>query len=522
MANKPIKMEKIRQVLLLILQGQSKRKVSKLTGVHRSVIDRYLLRCDAYSDTGKDLLSLNDEELSSVLFQEPFVDVSMQRQLEFESFYPYLSKELTRKGVTRQLLHQEYLKKYPQGYCYSQFCDLIFRRHLISEVSMVQPCAPGEMMQVDFAGKKLTWCDAQSGEIFSGDVFIAVLPYSGMTFVRVLRSQKQADFAEGIQRALEYFGGVPECLRLDNLKSGVTKADRYEPTFNQLLLELCNHYKMTLDATRASKPKDKAHVERHVTLAYQRIYAPIRDKVFTSIEELNATIHELLEVHHRRVFRDHKQGRRDLFETQERHLLGDLPYSPYKIMMRKKVKVYKDYHVALSDENGKKFYYSVPYNYVGKQVKIIYDTQSLEVYYNYNRIAIHPRSYNPRAIYTTLQEHLPEKHQKVQQGMDVDFLLKKALLIGPNTGLFIEKLLARGQFYVTNYKSCQGVLNLTRLYPAERIEKAAQRSLHFNNIKYKAMEDILKKNLDQVPFIDVDTTVAITPNPNVRGSQSYK
>ena len=522
MANKPIKMEKIRQVLLLIQQGQSKRKVSKITGIHRCVIDRYLLRCEAFSSSGKNLLSLSDQELSSILFQEPFVDSNIQRQAEFETFYPYISKELTRRGVTRQLLHQEYLKKHPQGYRYSRFCELILQQQLVSNVSMLQPCVAGEIMQVDFAGGKLTWCDPQSGEIFSGEVLIAVLPFSGMTYVRVLRSQNQTDFAQGIRKALEYFGGVPECLRLDNLKSGVTKADRYEPTFNQLMLEFCNHYKMTLDATRAGKPKDKSHVERHVTLAYQRIYAPIRDKVFTSIEELNAAIQELLEEHHQRVFRDHKQGRRDLFETQERHLLGHLPDSPYKIMFRKKVKVYKDYHVALSDENGKFFYYSVPYKYVGKQVKIIYDIQTLEVYYNYDRIAIHPRCYNPRAIYTTLREHLPEKHQKVQQGMDVDFLLNKASLIGPNTRLFIEKLLARGQYYVTNYKSCQGVLNLTRLYPAERIENAAHRATHFNNIKYKAMEDILKKNLDQVSFLDFDTTVVITPNPNVRGSQSYK
>jgi hypothetical protein len=169
-----------------------------------------------------------------------------------------------------------------------------------------------------------------------------------------------------------------------------------------------------------------------------------------------------------------------------------------------------------------KFYYSVPYSYVSKQVQIIYDTQTIEVYHHYERIAFHRRSYNPRAIYTTLQEHLPERHQKVQQGMDVELLLNKASGIGPYTCQFLEKLLARGQYYVTNYKSCQGVLNLTRQYTKERIENAAHRAIYFQNIKYKALEDILRKNLDQVPFIDFTATGTITPNPNIRGSQSYQ
>jgi hypothetical protein len=118
MANKPINMEKIRQVLLLIRQGQSKRKVSKLTGVHRSVIDRYLARCEAFADFPQDLLSLSDEALSGILFQEPFADADMRRQAEFEAFYPYIAKELPRRGVTRQLLHGIYLDKHPDGYRY--------------------------------------------------------------------------------------------------------------------------------------------------------------------------------------------------------------------------------------------------------------------------------------------------------------------------------------------------------------------------------------------------------------------
>jgi transposase len=207
MANKPIKMEKIRQVLLMVQQGISKRKIAKYTGVHRSVIDRYISRCEAFADYPQDLLTLSDEALSGILFQGPFADADLRRQAEFEAFYPYIAQELPRRGVTRQLLHRVYLEKHPDGYRYSQFCDLIQRRQCVTEATMLQPSVAGKVMEIDFAGGRLSWCDPQTGEVFNGEVLLVVLPFSGMTYVEVLRSQKQGDFIEGIQNALRYFGG---------------------------------------------------------------------------------------------------------------------------------------------------------------------------------------------------------------------------------------------------------------------------------------------------------------------------
>jgi transposase len=521
MANKPIKMQRIRQVLLFTQQGYSKRKVAQMTGVHRSVINRYVTKCDCAELSYDELLSLSDQALSAFLFEEHFENSDSRRQAEFESFYPYIEKELTRLGVTKQLLHRVYLEKHPDGYRYSQFCELILRRSKAPSVSMVMPCIPGEIIQVDFAGSKLSWCDPESGQMHEGEVLIVTFPFSGMDFVKVLRSQKQEDFIAGLRSALEYFNGTPQCLRLDNLKSGVIKANRYEPTFNALLVEFCNHYQMGLDATRVAKPKDKPHVERHVTLAYQRIYAPLRDKQFYSLEELNAAILPLLEEHHKQIFRHHKKGRRDLFETEEKPQLKPLPDSPFKSKLRKKAKVQKNYHVVLSNADETTHYYSVPYQYVGKEVQIIFDTESVEVYCNYERIAIHQRNYS-RTRYTTIAYHMPEKHQHVKNGMDPDFLFTKAAQLGTHTEQFIRKLLDRGQFYTTNFKSCQGVLNLVREYDASRIDAACERALYYNCINYKTILEILKKRLDNTPPIPFTETQIITTNPNVRGSTSYQ
>ena len=521
MANKPIHMKKIRQVIQLTQQGYSKRKIARLTGVHRNIIEKYLERCCAFDQDLSQVLKCSDEALSVLLWDEPFPSPDLQRQADFEAFFPYLKKELCRIGVTRQLLHDEYLVKYPYGYRYSQFCDLILRRLKSHDVSMVQLSAPAEVMQVDFAGKKLSWCDPDTGEIITGEVLIIVLPFSGMTFVKVLRSQRQEDFIEGIRSALEYFGGVPQCLRLDNLKSGVIKADRYEPDFNTLLMELCNHYQMGLDATRSAKPKDKPHVERHVQLIYQRIYAPLRDKIFHSPEQINAAIKPLLEAHHERFYQKEKISRRDLFITKEKELLKPLPDIAFQVKLRKKATVQKNYHVWLSHQTDSGHYYSVPFNYVGKEVKIIFDNEQVEVYHGYERIAFHTRNHRS-GRYTTLSQHMPAHHQAVANGMDPQQLISRAAAIGKHTEIFVKKILDRGLYCQQNFKSCQGVLSLSKKYSAARLEQAAERALLHNNIRYKTVCDILQKNLDQLPPLSERLSSPLPINPTTRGSESYQ
>jgi transposase len=514
-------MQKIRQVLHFAQQGFSKRKIARLTGVHRNIIDKYLSRCCALEDDLSQVLQFSDEALSVLLWDEPFPSPDLQRQADFEAFFPYIQKELKRVGVTRQLIHQEYLGKYPQGYRYSQFCDLILRRLNANDVSMVQPCKTGELMQVDFAGKKLTWCDPDTGELVEGEVLIVTLPYSGMTFVKVLHSQRQEDFVSGIRSALEYFGGTPACLRLDNLKSGVIKADRYEPNFNALLLELCNHYQMGLDATRPAKPKDKPHVERHVQIVYQRIYAPLRDQIFHSAEQINAAIKPLLEDHQDRFYRQEKMTRRDIFIAEEKKLLKPLPDIPFQVKLRKDARVQKNYHVWLSHNSDPGHYYSVPFHYVGKQVQIVFDNEQVEIYHDYKRIAIHSRSHRT-GRYTTLGEHMPPQHQAVANGMDPVQLIKRAASIGQYTELFVKKLLDRGLYCQQNFKSCQGVFALIKKYGAIRLEQAAERALLHHNIRYKTLCDILEKNLDQIPTLPLTTTSPLPVNPTVRGSKSYQ
>jgi transposase len=520
MANKLIDMHQIRQIIQLAHQGHSVRRISEQTGIHRKSVNKYLSKANNSGHSLKDLLTFNDEALSVVLIDTASDIAVLDRRAVFEKLIPFFESELKRVGVTKQLLHRDYLRSHPDGYSRSQFCDILSTHQKRKDVSMVQPCYAADQMQVDFAGKKLSWFDSISGEKVEGEVLVATLPFSGMTFVRVLHTQKQEEFVDAIRHALEYFGGVPKTLKLDNLKAGVVKADRYEPTFNKLLLELCNHYKMGLDAARARKPKDKPHVERHVALVYQRIYAPLRNEIFYSAEQINQAILPLLDTHHSLCHRGENSSRKELFDAEEKPLLDPLPDTAFVVKYRKTVLVQKHYHIWLKNSDGKGQYYSVPFSYVGKYVQVVYDSKSLEIYSGFTRIASHMIDTHSR-LYITIKEHMPESHQKVAGGMDPEQLISDGARIGPSTEQVIREILDRGPHCQQHFKSCQGVLSTAKKYSQQRLENACSRALLYNNVGYKVIVNILEKGLDQ-DYPDQDVQHALPNNPTVRGASAYQ
>jgi transposase len=514
MANKTIAMQKIHAVLRLYQSDYSFRAISQQTGIHRSIVKQYLDRIEAAGVSVDDALELTPLQLSQIIYSVQDSSPPHKRQRDFDLFSQYALEELKRKHVTLQLLHAGYLRKYTDGYQYSQFCELMLRLRKSKDLTMLQQCNPGDLMQVDFTGDKLYWVDSESGERFSAEVLVVTLGFSGLTFVQALSSQNQEEFIRCLNNALRFFGGVPVQIRMDNLKAGIIKADRYEPSFNKLLSMFCEHYGLVPDATRVRKPQDKAQVESHVRIVYERIFAPLRDRIFTSIENINEAIEPLLTEHNSRSYRGSKRSRLDFYQ-EERSALQPLKENLFIPKHYKKAIIQSNYHIWIGEDEH---YYSVPFSYAGKSAEVIYDYECVEVYCELQRIAFHSRRHRI-GRYSTLPGHMPERHLKVKQGMDPDHLLDQADRIGPFTRSFVERVLSRGAYSAPNYKSCQGVLALSRKYSCVRMENAAQRALRYNNITYNALKAILLQNLDQV---NTDANQPGLPfNQNTRGAGNY-
>src|SRR5512145_317445 len=347
MANRPISMEVLEQIKLMNSLGVGKKAIARQLGISRNTVKDYLSK----------------QELS-----KPKTEKDNNKLSELQSFFPYCKEELGRKGVTRQILWGEYKNKYPGGYGYSQFCEHFNRWDECHKATLHIEQHPGDKMYIDFTGSKLSVVDVLTGEIKEVEVFVSVLGYSGLTYVKACASQKKEDFLPCIVSALEYYGGVPKVLVPDNLKSAVDKASKYEPKVNKDLLDLGNHYGLAIMPARSRKPTDKAWVERMVAIVYNRIFAPLRNQIFTNLQELNTAIAEQLEIHNSLSLQKRKENRWELFEQGEKVFLQAMPQQRYELKEYQQSKVMKNCHVQLHKD---RHYYSVPYKHIGKMAIIL-------------------------------------------------------------------------------------------------------------------------------------------------------
>jgi len=487
-------MEELKQIKLLNELGIGKKTIARQLGISKNTVKEYLLK--EQSNTTKEVLASS-------------------RLSDCHSFFPYCKEELGRTGVTRQILWAEYKAKYPSGYGYSQFCEhfaqWLEKHHATLHIKQ----QPGDKMYIDFAGDKLSIVDPSTGEIQEVEVFVSVLGYSGLTYVKACPSQKKEDFLPCITNALEYYGGVPKVLVPDNLKSAVDKAGAFEPEINRDMLDLGNHYNMAIMPARSRKPRDKAWVERMVAIVYNRIFAPLRNRIFTNLPELNQAIAELLEVHNNLSLQKRKECRWDLFEQGEKELLQPLPQERYELKEYQKAKVMKNSHVQLHKD---RHYYSVPYKYIGQMAKIIYTHSHISVYCTNERIAYHIRDYKAHK-YTTTKEHLPSTHQFVSD-WNPDKFISWATRIDPIVEKYIAKVLENKSYPEQTYRSCVGILSFEKKVGRDRLIAACARATQYGSYNYKVIEQIINNKLDRQPNDDGQGTLPL--HENIRGPQYYK
>lgn len=504
----------IRRILRLYQSGKSKRFIAEYLGISRNTVNKYLDLVVLSGQSLEVLLQKSDQELNRI-FESKVIN-KPKKLVELEKLFPLIDKELKRPGVTKQVLWERYIKNHPEGYKSTQFMHYYNVWKRSSSPTLHLNHKAGEMLFIDFTGHKMRIADKQTGEKTEVEVFVAVLGASRYTYVEACPSQKKEDFLRCVENALHYMGGVPEALVPDNLKSAVTKADRYEPMVNETFLDFAEHYETVVYPARVRKPKDKSLVENAVGIAYERIFAPLGRRTFFNLESLNNAIYSKLDELNSITLTRRTRSRKDLFEEIEKPMLKPLPAHRYKIRQYALGTVYKNCHVYLQKD---RHYYSVPYYYLGKKVKIIYTQDEVKIYYNYNLIAEHQRD-TTEEEYTTVPEHLPEKHQYILE-LSPEKLIDEADKIGTYTRELIIKILEEGNYPRSAFRSCSGIINLARKVNPLRVENACKRAIEFRAHNYRMVRTILEKGLDRI--IDEDPpSIQLPDHKNIRGKRNYK
>lgn len=513
------RMDQVRQILETYLTTHSLKATARRLGVSKNTVKVYVRLGQAHTEDLSQLILLSDLELLPIFYPDKET-ASVDRLSVFESQLDYWIKELRRVGVSRYLLWQEYRQKHPQGYGYSQFCERLGRELGRRDLTLRLNHEAGKVMQVDFAGKKLHWIDVVSGELHECEVLVAVFPHSQYTFAIALESQKVGDFIGGLNQALLFFGGLPQVILSDNLKSYVIKADRYDPCFNELCVQLGAHYQIDLSATRVGKPRDKGSVENMVSNVYRRIYAPLRNEVFHSLKELNAAIKDQLDKHNTTPYQQRSGTRHELFHTHELPVMRPLPSDLFEVKKIIKAQVRRNYHVYLSEEKN---YYSVPYQYVGRQAIAIYTSTMVEIYIDNQRVATHKRLlYRDAHQHQTNAEHMPKNHSewKKARGYNAAYFLAEAEKIGPATRWAVEHILVCRIHEAQSYNSCLGLLRLAKKYSEVRLENAACRCRKVDKASYSMIKRILIHKLDMES--DQLELFNMPEHDNIRGPEAYQ
>lgn len=511
MAQKPIAMEQIKQILQLSRDGVTIREISRRVGISRNSVRKYLKAFPNNNDQASD-----EDIVNSIFSTEQTLAITKQKTLY--DHFDYAKGELPKTGVTRQLLWNEYIDEHPEGYGYSQYCYLLNQYLGRKDVSMHLEYTAADMIMIDFAGKKQYYIDLETGERIDCQVFIAILPFSGLIYCKAVHTQQTHDFASCINDMLSFYKGVPSTILCDNLKTAVTKASKYEPVFTELCYQLAEHYQTTFSATRPYSPRDKAMVERAVNIVYNHIYGPLRNRDFTSIEDLNCAMLQQLELLNNNPYRGTAHSRYDYYHQQEATALKELPGAAFVTKKVATLTVQRNYHIQLREDC---LYYSVPYLYAGKKVQVLYDNRTVEVYFDNNRIAVHIRKVHSKA-YTTLAEHMPPHHQRMQQikGWNKEDLLSQASRIGPSVKEAAARMMENSIYIEQNYKACFGMLMLKNKYGEQRLEAACGRVLQASKVNYTMIKNILERSLDkQLPLT---TNYQIPLHDNIRGSDHYQ
>jgi len=520
MSNKLIVMSKVRNIIRLYTEGVSKQSIGDRTGLPRNSVKKYIRLFLASDKSTEELELMSDTEL-----EQFFMDMVPRHYVEDDpryiaavAFFPGMEKALKHRENTKEKQWQQYIALNPDGYRVSQFKGYYIKWLKVRNPVMHMEHKAGEKMYVDYAGQKLHLIDPESGQEVPVEVFVAILGASQLTYVEASYSQKKEDFIGSCENALHFFGGVPNAIVTDNLKSAVIKGNRYEPTLNEVFRDFVSHYTMSALPAAPYKPKYKALVEGAVKIIYRTIYGMVKERVYSSLELINKAIGEALEQHNNRLLQNRPFSRRQLFEETERQTLRPLADHRYELKHRMIVTVMKNNYVNLTED---KHYYSVPYHFIGKKVTLLYSQSVVEVYHRYERIAIHNRSRQPY-MYTTVNEHLASKHRYMSDWNPNTFI-KRAEEVGPETKQYIIELLNTRQHPEQTYRSCQGVLSFAARVGKERLNNACRRALQYGDYGYQTIKAILERGLDgNTDEAEPGSDQPLPPHDNIRGKNYYR
>jgi len=520
MAGKTKGMNKIKQAIRLHLDGNSNRAIAAALEINKETVNRYITRATVDELPFEALLSLDDPVLEHRLTggNPSYPD---KRFEAFKVMLPYLEGEMKRKHVTLKLLWEEYKTANPDGYSLTQF-----RFHYNQNVKARKPTTlvrdtyiAGEKLFIDFCGDTISYIDQATGNKVKVQMFVACMAVSDYGFAMGVPSQKSEDFIHAIICCLRSLGGVPRIIVPDNLKSAVTKTDPYEPTLNNVLTDMANHYDCSVLPARPYRARDKSAAEGLVHLVYNRVYAELRNDVFYSLEELNRAVAEKMLAHNRKRMQRLPYSREEQFLAVEKPALRPLPPTDFEIRTQAELKVGMDGFIYLGRT---RHYYSVPYTYINQTVKVVYTRTLVKIYSDGECIATHTKEDTPGG-HSIAEGHLAS-HAQAYRDRSPAYYIKRGEKVMTELGEVMKNMFETARVPPeTFYRGCEGLIQLEKNTEPGLFKQACETALKYHIYKYGFIKQLVKSKCEGLDENNSQNKPVMPPiHKNLRGKEQYK
>jgi len=463
MAMPRIRMDLQKEIQFLKPLLKHKRKVARHLGINRETVSKYWGQTIA-------------EAVESMT--PPHWTEKMDWQ--------YIQSE-SNKGVSLKTLYNEFslVEKLPIYANFVRYFRLYYKKEKFPDVSLRIDRIPGQTIEVDYSGNKMEILNPATGEILEAELFVATLSFSDYFFGEFTFSQKLPEFLNSCKNAFEHIGRVPQFIVSDNCLTAVTKAEKYDAYLNKNFSDFCHHYGVIADPARVYRPKDKPHVENSIGIIQDEFFQQYRHTTFTSLLELNLTFKKYCLQKMAKKIASRGLSRDELLSI-ELPKMHDLPLDSFELFSYKKCKVHPDCHVRYQRN-----FYSVPYQFVGKEVEIKCNSKMIYIYFDTEEIAVHLLT-TGHTRYITNDGHYPDK-KLVDINYHVQSSLTRSKKIGPNTELLVNKLFEVPRNHpLRNLTKVQGILGLLSKYSVEAIEYGAEAALESNKLNYNYVKSCAK------------------------------
>lgn len=514
----------IRAVLRQIKQELSNREIARNQKISPTTVAKIRQLCNNCTVDIDKLLTVNDLEMRRLLGIEKVYNPHKTKHVKSHPDWAYIDQEMSRPNVTLELLWQEFKAVHPDGIGYSQFCEVYRKYKKTVRPSKRQTYKAGGMVQVDFCGQTMPIYNEQTGQVaINAQIFVSILPASGYIFCTAVASQRVDDWQMRHIRMFDYFGGVPQKLITDNLKSAVISNNKTGVHLNASYSELADHYNIIIFPSRPRKPQDKSMAELAVRIVQMGILAKLRNRKFFHLDELNDMLTQELVILNTKTTKRYPESRYSCFSKTDQQFLNPLPSRGYEVCQwTYHLKVSEFYTVTLEGVG-----YSVPYQFIGQYVDAKMTDRTIDLYLNRELIASHARIPSGNSI---LNEHMPRNHQ-LQDEMQPDRLVAWAQSIGVQTNFVIQKILSNKSGYANNLKK----INQLKRYlfenkvPALQIEQGFDYVQKLNINAIDRIFSVFKNKVYQknnhliVPTME-ELDVVFSKNQtheNIRGSSYY-